>query len=69
MAIPDGVGVPEEDFEQILRDFRLSIRIVANNLLECTEVVVAGLSIFWVFGECMPEQVKSFVGGIGLLES
>ena len=67
-VILNGVGVLEEDFEQVLRDCYLSIKIVTNNLLECTEVVVAGLSIFWVFGECLPEQDKSVVGGIGLLD-
>ena len=57
-VIPDGGGALEEDFEQVLRGCHLSI-----NLLERTDVVVAGLSI-WVFGECLPEQDKSFLGGI-----
>ena len=62
-VIPDGGGVFEENFEQVLRDCHLSTKIVANNLLERTDVVVAGLSI-WVFGECLQGQDQSFVGGI-----
>ena len=62
-VIPGCGGLLEKDFEQGLRDCHLIINIGADDLFGGTHVVVVGLSVR-MFSECLPEEDKSFEGGI-----